>query len=348
MSGSEIVLAPDGLARAGDRALELGDLLGLLPLKGKVALIVPTFNSAPTIAETLESILAQGSALELLHGVLIADGGSDDRTREIAKQIWRSPVPLEVRIMGTRRGEARDVTDAAFSLPPNVEWFFLMHSDNVAKSNWLATILGELISVEEDVASVCSSYDAWAPGVKLELGEEVPGAPMELIAGDRAAMRGTLLRGCWWHHSTSAIRLAALREVGGYLPQFRQYLDWELLLRLLEAGWSIGYVRRSLMKYREHAGSLSTGNIQRHLDIWESLAVVRKFQHALSVRDLVQFHGIRARHLATRIVTSCMRGQMDRLLHALHAATYLPVSVAACLKDRSLGLAVRRGAVDDE
>ena len=309
----------------------------LLPLKGKVALLVPTLNSAATLAETLESIQAQGDeVLQLFRCIVIADGGSCDRTAEIAKESWKSSVPMHVRIMGRNRGEARDVTDAALSLPSGVEWFCLMHSDNVAKPDWLASILKEVVSAGDRVASVCSSYDSWIPGVKITRGENVFGADSELINGNRATVRETLLRGCWWHHSTAAIRVAALREIGGYLPEFRQYLDWDFLLRLLEAGWNIVYVRRSLMMYREHAESISSRNIYGHFDIWESFKVVRKHQYAFTNVDLLNFHAVRLLQIIRRMASSICRGQGGRLLRAVSLASYVPMSFLLCLKDRRL------------
>src|SRR5262249_30010204 len=154
----------------------------------------------------------------------------------------------------------QDVSEAVFSLSERIEWFMLMHSDNIAYPDWLETILGEVAAANERVASVCSSYDSWVPGIRLSPGENLPGISVEIIHGNLASVRGTLFQGCWWHHSTAAIRVKALREVGGYLPEFRHHLDWDLLLRFLSAGWDILYVKKSLIKYREHEHSLSNIN----------------------------------------------------------------------------------------
>src|SRR5262249_50562155 len=100
--------------------------------QGGVSLLIPTYNSERTIAETLDSIQAQRNGLSLLDCVLIADGGSSDRTLKIARETWRSPVPIKFRITAPGRGEAQDVSEAVFSLSERIEWFMLMHSDNIA------------------------------------------------------------------------------------------------------------------------------------------------------------------------------------------------------------------------
>jgi glycosyltransferase involved in cell wall biosynthesis len=308
-------------------------------LKGKVALLIPTYNSELTISETLESIQVQGKELNLLNCVLIADGGSSDRTLEIAKHMWSCSVPIRFRVTRPGRGEAQDVSDAAFSLPDEVEWFMLMHSDNVAHPNWLETILGVVATANERVASVCSSYDSWVPGLRLSPGENQPGISIETIYGNLDSVRGTLFQGCWWHHTTAAVRLKALREMGGYLPEFRHHLDWDLLLRFLSAGWDILYVRKSLIKYREHEGSLSNSNMLKHIDVREQLRIVRKYQFALSLGDLTKFHLTRGVVLVRRSLSSIYRLQGRRLLFAIKLLVYLPINCTLCITDRLFGRA---------
>jgi len=303
-------------------------------LRGKVVLLIPTYNSELTIAETLDSIQGQSEGLNLLDCVLIADGGSSDRTLKIAKEMWRCSVPIRFRVTRPGRGEAQDVSDAVFSLSDEIEWIMLMHSDNIAYPDWLKTILGVVATANECVASVCSSYDSWVPGIRLSPGENQPDISIETIRGDLASVRGTLFRGCWWHHSTAAIRVKALREMGGYLPEFRHHLDWDLLLRFLSGGWNILYVRKSLMKYREHETSLSNRNMDEHIDVQEQLTITRKYQFALSLPDLMRLHSNRVILLSRRCISSIYRLQGRRLLFAIRVLAYLPISCVLCIVDR--------------
>ena len=232
------------------------------------------------------------------------------------------------------------MSDAAFSLSDEVAWFLLMHSDNVAYPNWIETILGVVAGANERVASVCSSYDTWAPGIGLLPGDDQPDISVETIEGNLASVRGTLFQGCWWHHSTAAIRVKALREMGGYLSEFKHHLDWDLLLRFLSAGWTILYVRKSLMKYRQHGGSLGNSNMVKHKDVQEQLIIARKYQYALSLADLMKFHLLRAITLMRRGVSSIYRLQTGRFLLAIKLLAYLPISCGLCIIDRVLGRAL--------
>jgi len=282
------------------------------------ALIVPTLNSAGTIGACIESLLQQ-DALGLLAFVLIADGGSSDGTVELARRLWTSDVPLEVRSTPPGRGEARDVTDAILGLPPDIEWVFLMHSDNVAKPNWLSAIMACVETADDRVASVCSSYSGFHEDGRIEGGDHRPDAPADRIAGEKA-VADTLMAGCWWHHATAATRVSVIRALGGYNPEYRQFLDWDLLLRILSSGGAILYLPQVLMMYRQHAGSLSSKQMARHIDIAEAMVIFDRYGGALDRRQKAQFLRARLRMAGVRSATALARFQGARLFGAVTAA----------------------------
>ena len=55
------------------------------------------------------------------------------------------------------------------------------------------------------------------------------------------------------------------------------------MLRLLAAGWSIEYIPRALMLYRENPSGSSSLTFRLHKDVKETLQVVRWHQTALSI-----------------------------------------------------------------
>jgi hypothetical protein len=61
---------------------------------GKVVILVPAYQCQQTVAETLESLQSQGQALARVDAVIVADDGLRNRTQELARQAWRSTVPL--------------------------------------------------------------------------------------------------------------------------------------------------------------------------------------------------------------------------------------------------------------
>src|SRR5262249_37522033 len=150
-----------------------------------------------------------------------------------------------------------------------------MHADNVAKDGWLETLLNQVEKASARVATIGSSWDYWRCDGTIFRGEDNPTRTSEEIRGTPDAVCGTLKKGCWWHISSCAIRVAAYKQVGGLPKGLRLKGDWDFMLRLLSAGWSIEYIPRTLMLYRESPGGSSSLTFRLHKDIKETLQVIR-------------------------------------------------------------------------
>ena len=109
-------------------------------------------------------------------------------------------------------------------------------------------------------------------------GEEYPDRPTVHIPGTVQAVVNTLERGCWWHLSGCAIRVNAFRQIGGFEPNMPQVGDWEWLLRCLAKGFSVIYLPRSTLLYRQHAGSVSSISFRQARDIQEKLQVFAAYR----------------------------------------------------------------------
>ncbi|CAN5624125.1 TIGR04283 family arsenosugar biosynthesis glycosyltransferase [soil metagenome] len=90
--------------------------------KKLVSIIIPTLNEAAMIAATLESVAAQAGLIE----VIISDGGSDDATIELA-QAHAAKLRLDLRVVNSNRGRARQLNSGARAARGAVLWF--LHAD---------------------------------------------------------------------------------------------------------------------------------------------------------------------------------------------------------------------------
>ena len=84
--------------------------------------------------------MAQGDALARVEAVYIADDASTDKTTEVATNTWKPATPLRILRPEKNRGEYVNVNDAVAQLPHDIDWFLIMHADNIAKS--LAAAVG--------------------------------------------------------------------------------------------------------------------------------------------------------------------------------------------------------------
>ena len=92
-----------------------------------VSIIVPALNEEARIAETLLALQALSGEKE----ILVADGGSEDRTVEIAKS-------LGVRVVPSGRGRGCQIRTAALETRGAVLWF--VHADSRPEEGALQSI----------------------------------------------------------------------------------------------------------------------------------------------------------------------------------------------------------------
>jgi glycosyltransferase involved in cell wall biosynthesis len=300
---------------------------------GNIVLVIPAYNAADTIECTLRSIQAQGEALCRLTAVCLADNCSQDATLAVAQAAWSGPIPLWVLRSDRNVGQHNNVNRAFCALRAQAEWILLLHADDEAKPGWLSTMLREIESSSPEVASICCSWDSWFPNGHVLPGEDDPDRPTQVIVGGPESVRGTLLKGCWWLITGCAIRVATFEDVGTFDQELMQVGDWDWLLRCLGRGWSVKYVPRTLIRYRQHPSSISTASLQMDRDVAESLRVVRGYTSVLSRGDLLRFHIKRAGYLTRRMLHAAVRLRVRRLLAAARMFARSGQSLLRCLAE---------------
>lgn len=96
----------------------------------RISVIVPTLNEEPVIVPVVERALAEGAS-----GVIVADGGSADATRELAAEAG-------ARVIEAPKGRARQMNaGAAVALGDTLAF---LHADTSLPRGWEASVLGAL------------------------------------------------------------------------------------------------------------------------------------------------------------------------------------------------------------
>src|SRR5262249_43975374 len=136
------------------------------------AIVIPAFNAATTIVETLRAVQACPGVAKL-GGVFLCDDSSTDNTPKLAADAWISLPTLTILQNEQQLGERRTVNAAFDRLREHYEWIFILHADDVVKENWLDLYFQRIEAAGPRVASICSSYDCWYPEAKrIEPGED--------------------------------------------------------------------------------------------------------------------------------------------------------------------------------
>jgi glycosyltransferase involved in cell wall biosynthesis len=200
------------------------------------SIIIPAYNSARTIAETIESALAQRSDD---YEIIVVNDGSTDATESVAAA-YGDRVQI---ISQTNRGlsGARN----AGAVRARGQWLALLDADDTWTDDKLSAI-GEAIDTNPGVVmffSDATCFDSDSQRTRSFMPENVARAPSweEMMAG-----RFQILP------SSAVIRADAYLAAGGFSEEFKGACGFEdvyFWLRLREIG-PFAYVSRALVNYR--------------------------------------------------------------------------------------------------
>jgi glycosyltransferase involved in cell wall biosynthesis len=206
-----------------------------------ISVLMPVHNAERFVAEAVESILAQTfSDFELL----IVDDGSTDGSRAILERL--AALDGRIRLVSrTNRGLVATLNELLGMARGDL--VARMDADDVALPGRFAlqvAFLGghpEVVCVGGQVqeTDVTGRWDLVGP----------------VHPTDHETMLDQMLRGIpAINHPSVMMRLAALREVGGYDEEFEQSEDLDLWLRLAERG-RLANLGEVILRYRIHPGS---------------------------------------------------------------------------------------------
>jgi glycosyltransferase involved in cell wall biosynthesis len=200
-----------------------------------VSVIMPTYNAERTLEAAMRSVLAQ--TLEDLELIVVLNGITDAST-----DIARAVATDDARVRLIERREAgynaalREAAQAAEGVLVAV-----LDADDVAHADRLAA-QSAFLEARPDVGLVGS----WARRIDMD------GRPLELARMPTRAqgLMDLLQHECLMYHPTVMVRREALEQVGGYSIGFECAPDFDLYLKLLEAGIAIDNIPTALIDYR--------------------------------------------------------------------------------------------------
>ena len=206
-----------------------------------IAVIIPAYNAASFLAETLESVLRQTLPAD---EILVIDDGSTDDTAAIAESF-----PPPVRVF--RRKNARQAASRNFgAAQATSEWIAFQDADDLWEENKLERQMEEL--ARNPAASLCYTgrVKFTMENGAMRFGSVIPGPPVSEIANE-------LFHRCTFLPSTVLMRKSAFLDAGGFRTTFKITEDWDMWLRLLHRGIQFASCPEPLLLYRMHGSSVS-------------------------------------------------------------------------------------------
>lgn len=220
--------------------MELGEKQ-MLPRSPRVSVIIPAYNQASYLGETIESVLAQTFGD---YEIIVVDDGSTDDSGRVARGYGAAVRLVSQENQGLAGARNSGIRHAQGMLVA------LLDSDD----QWLPQYLEQMVRLADENPGASVFYCA-VTYVDAQ-GRDLPQQP-DAVVLPPAEMYAALLRSNFLVPSTILMRRTAAVDAGLFDPQFRRLQDWELWLRMLGQGRRFTGSAQRLVRYRVHDASLS-------------------------------------------------------------------------------------------
>lgn len=291
----------------------------------KLAIIIPAYNAAKTIAETIASLQQIEDGWEHVDQVVLCDDASKDNSLQVIQQFQFDRCPLRLLRHETNQGEAAAYATMVARLSADTEWFLILHADDLALPNFLMRNLEIIRQCGSEVASVSSNFYNFD-----NYSERLAAAERDVVlfrAGTTENIRHTALVGCWWHISGALVNKKLWLDFGGWNKDLALVGDWDLVLRWQRDGYTVGHSVIATTKYRVwNSMSLSLGSYAPCTDLLGRTKV------ALGLPEI--FYGRTKRIFAIQILKKALRRGLKLVLTGkiLLGINAFKIGFSSCLK----------------
>ncbi|MSV36157.1 MAG: glycosyltransferase [Bryobacterales bacterium] len=208
-----------------------------------VSIIIPAYNAAGTIAETLESVVSQ--TFQDWEAIVV-DDGSTDATADIAGAF----VARDTRIRMVRQANGGEAAARNTGVShTRHEWLVFLDSDDWISPLHLEKLTAELKAHPELDAAHGGSVRVAQDGTYVDDDYQAP----------VSALFPTLARRAAFPVHACIVRKALVEEVGKFDTSLQKSPDWDLWQRVARTGARFGAVREVLVYYRMAQNSSSLG-----------------------------------------------------------------------------------------
>lgn len=228
----------------------------------RISVIIPAYNIAPFVEETLNSVFAQ--TYNNFEVILINDGSKDTADLEVAL------APFFDRIVYAEQENlgASQARNAAICLAKG-EYLAFLDGDDIWLPDFLLSQIEFLEKNDFDMV-YCDALlfgERFIEGQRYTQNSPSRGAvsTLSLISADcNVITSGTILKKRW------------VERFDLFDTTLTQMQDFDLWYRVAKYGAKIGYQTAALVKYRVRANSLSGSNVERSYRNIRALNVIRE------------------------------------------------------------------------
>lgn len=219
------------------------------PAAVRVTVIVPAYNGAATLSDTLDCLLAQ--TLTAFRVIVVDDGSTDTTVQLVQSYVNRD---ARFRLLSKPNSGVADARNLAIQMA-DTELIAPLDADDIWHPDYLKLMCGTLLDAGPETAFVYANFRIIDPFNKV-----IGSAPVYAVQG--RILNQLLIRNFVGNGSGMVFRRAAALAVGGYERRLQHEFaaqgceDWLLQIRLA-ARWRVAVVPRYLVGYRHLPGAMS-------------------------------------------------------------------------------------------
>lgn len=225
-----------------------------VPDKGKVSIIIRTYNSGKFVRDAIESALRQDISSSL-YEILVVDDGSTDNTREILKSYGNKIRVIEQAHKGNVNAANRGIAVASGG------YIILLDADDTFEP----TIISEMINILENESEVSFVY--------CDYYQKDMGTGAIKVIALRDNIFNSVAEGI-------AFRKTVLEEVGMY-DESLIFPEYDLLIKIIKE-YKGRHIPKPLFTYVRHKGSITSN---KKLARKGREQIYKKHKMNLSIRD---------------------------------------------------------------
>lgn len=238
-----------------------------------VTVVIPCYNYGDHVAEAIDSVLNQSV---LPKKIIIINDGSTDNSKEVIDSFKGNKL---IEIVHKKNSGVIATKNLGISMSETY-WTLFLDADDMLAKNFLAETLRMSGNGLKDI-------------VYTDM--RLFGAVNDIFRAKPFSVH-TLLKTNYINNS-ALIKTTRLKQIGGYKTVMNHGLeDWELYISLIEAGAKPQYLPLALVKYRQHADSLSRNakTIAREKDLIRQIKSLHKgFYRRHGYYKTVLLHGLK-------------------------------------------------------
>lgn len=238
-----------------------------------ISVLVPVFNGARTIGQTLRSLRSQTHTdLE----ILVSDNASSDETVGIVRAHGAQDARIRLIRNDVNVGYCRNIRRAAEAASSDI--IAIYHADDVYHPTIVAKELALLIS-DSSIGGVFAHPAVFTRSVRSAVRKRFYSGLSRRLPFDQSRnaivaaydeLRPVLLEhGNVFACPSFMTRRSLFLHLGGFTDRFPSNEDFELWLRYLQVGWKLGIVNEHLLYYR-----MSSSHASAHWGSRPELAVM--------------------------------------------------------------------------